>query len=375
MGKRFQVWNRRKRKNKMKTRRVPKAPVAVQMILTRQCNLKCSYCSAANFLDNETEPELSTTEWINVLKRLKEIGVFTIDFTGGEIFLREDVFEILKTAVACRFSKIEVLTNGTLITPVEASKLKKLGIQNISISLDGDMENHNRLRGIGSYERTIQGIRHLLDHGIVPTILFTPLRENFRSLESLVQNLYPMGIRNIFINNLHPGGRCKEIYRDIMLDISVDVKSFSEMIVDIKEKYPGLKINGINTSYLSFPIDYRLNETSPDNLGNCTAHKLKPCSAGHSSCNITPGGWVIPCSELSDFKGGNVREQDILDIWKNSGKFREIRELSEISTAEIDYCRNCQFNIFCSAGCRADAYLIYGNLLSPDPFCPYWREK
>jgi radical SAM protein with 4Fe4S-binding SPASM domain len=78
---------------------------------------------------------------------------------------------------------------------------------------------------------------------------------------------------------------------------------------------------------------------------------------------------------LFDFKGGNIKEKDILDIWKNSEAFKEIRNLSNICTDEIPYCRNCDYNVLCNAGCRADAYAVYGDLLAPDPFCPYWREK
>jgi len=335
------------------------------------------YCSAAAFLEKESELELTTAEWITVLKRLKEIGVFTVNFTGGEIFMRRDLFDILEAAVSFRFPKIEVLTNGTCVAEGEAWKLKELGIKNISVSIDGDRESHDRLRGPGRYDQSITGIRHLLDQGIIPTIAFTPLRDNFKSLQSLVQTFYPLGIRRFFINNLHPGGRCGKLFRDIALDLFVDVREFSEIITNLQTQYTGLKINGINTAYLSFPFDYRLKENTPapNSAGECKAHKLKPCSAGHSSCNITPGGWVIPCSELNDFKGGNVREQDIMDIWKNSEEFGKIRGLSEISTAEIEYCRNCRYNIFCCAGCRADAYLVYGSLLAPDPYCPYWREK
>ncbi|MGE5342711.1 MAG: radical SAM protein [Candidatus Omnitrophota bacterium] len=350
-------------------KRVPNAPFTVQLILTRRCNLACSYCSAAHFLDHETEPELNTEEWISVLRRLKEIGVFTIEFTGGEVLVRDDFFEILEAAVACRFSKISLLTNGTLVTETVAAELKRLGIKTISISLDGDKESHDRLRGTGSYEKTMAGIRHLLDHGIIPTIAFTPLKQNVKSLEKLAQDLHPLGIKEIVTNSLHPSGRCKSTYSEIKLDLWTDVKPFSEMVNELNKQYPGLKIRSVNTSYLSFPSDYN---RVKDHL---SAHKLKPCSAGHSTCNITSGGWVIPCSELSDFKGGNIRETDISVIWKESEVFKEIRALSEITTADIDYCRNCQFNIFCCAGCRADAYLIYGNLLAPDPFCPYWREK
>jgi radical SAM protein with 4Fe4S-binding SPASM domain len=72
---------------------------------------------------------------------------------------------------------------------------------------------------------------------------------------------------------------------------------------------------------------------------------------------------------------GNIRKQDILDIWKNSENFKAIRDLSNTTTDQIPYCKNCDYNPYCNAGCRADAYVVHGDLKAPDPFCPYWRKK
>ncbi|MCP5102373.1 MAG: radical SAM protein [bacterium] len=360
----------------MTTKRVTASPTTIQLLLTRKCNLDCLYCGAAQFDAKEKEPELTTGEWTNLLKRLKEIQVFRLDFSGGEIFLREDIFHILETAAAYKFPKMSVTTNGTLIDGAAARKLKTLGFKELAVSLDGSPEIHNHIRRTGgndSFARTMEGINHLVENRVIPQILFTPLKMNYKALPALVDILHPLGIKTLSFNSLHPSGRCRAIHKDIMLDCFVEAVEMREIIQEIREKYPDFKVDDPPFTYQCYPQMMAGKEDNPSPAGK--RKKLKPCSAGHSSCNITASGWVIPCSELFDFRGGNIRERDILDTWRDSENFQRIRALSEISSDEIPYCRNCEYNIFCNAGCRADAHNIYGDLSAPDPFCPYWKKK
>lgn len=356
----------------MPSKRVSSSPISLQLLLTRRCNLDCYYCSADEFNKKEKEPELSTEEWVSLLERLKEIQVFNLTLSGGEMFLRDDIFEILETVAKCKFPKVSITTNGTLISNGTAKELKKLGFYNISVSLDGKKGTHDRIRGRESFSRTIEGIDNLIKHGIFPEILLTPLKGNYKELNDMVDMLYNMGIRELSFNPLHATGRCREKYKDIMLDFFVEIVELLEIIANIRKKYSDFKIGYHVISYQNFAKIY-YNRLSSNRKKEKV--KLKPCSAAHSSCNITASGWLIPCSEFFDFKGGNIRNQDILDIWRNSENFEKIRNLSNIFTDQIPYCRNCDYNVFCNAGCRADAYAVYGDLLAPDPFCPYWKEK
>ncbi len=342
----------------------------VQLLLTRHCNLICRYCSSSQFDEKELEPELSTDEWLNVIYRLKDIQVFEVTFSGGEIFLRPDIFQILDVAVKCKFPKIVVTSNGTLIDDAVVKQLKSLCIKNVAISIDGDRESHDLLRGTGSFDKAIKGIEHLEKNGITPEILFTPLKSNYKTLAGTIETLYLLGIKKLSFNKLHPTGRCKTIYNDVMLDTFTDAPEFFEIIKNLREKFPGFKISDPPFTYHCYPQMY---SHEGRDLSKKDKQRLKPCSAGHSSCNVTASGWVIPCSEFFNLRGGNIREQDILDIWCNSTNFEKIRELSNLPVDEIPYCRNCDYNIFCNAGCRADAYAIHGDLLAPDPFCPYYK--
>lgn len=310
---------------------------------------------------------MTSRQWSDVFKRLKDIQVFEIDFSGGEIFLREDIFDILAAAVNLTFPRITIVTNGTLITDAVARSLRDLKPSNIAVSLDGDREIHDQIRGEGSFDRTMNGIGHLIQNGMRPSIQYTPLKTNIQTLEKLIAVLYPLGIRRLSFNNLHPSGRARQIYRDIRLDCFQDAQSFQGMIDRIRNEYTGIDIGNSFLSYQCYPDMYR-NLSRP---GEKAARTLKPCSAAHTSCTITAGGWVIPCAELFDFCGGNIKDKDILDIWRHSENFKQIRDLSAIPLSQVPHCQHCPYNIFCNAGCRADAFTIYGDLLAPDPLCPY----
>jgi radical SAM protein with 4Fe4S-binding SPASM domain len=211
-----------------------------------------------------------------------------------------------------------------------------------------------------------------VNKGIIPSILFTPLHTNYKKLVDMVDILYSLGIRKILFNTLKSTGRGKKIYKDIMLDFFQDREELQKIVDNIRGKYTDFTISNPGGSYRNYPLRYAENRFS---LSGKSKQKLMACTAGLSACCITAGGWVVPCSELFALKGGNIREQDIMDIWRDSESFKKIRELSDISMDQVPYCRNCDYNVFCSAGCRASAYAIYGDLQAPDPFCPYWRER
>lgn len=350
---------------------ISRSPLVIQILLTRACNINCIYCSAEEMRLKEKEPELNTNEWKKLIKRLKEIQLFSLSISGGEIFLRNDIFDILEFAVRSKFPKLRISTNGILIDEKVAHQLKELHINNVSVSLDGNKKTHDQIRGKGSFEKTLKGIKNLISNKITPSIRFTPLKSNYKYLSEIVDILDSFGIRRIVFNSLKASGRCKNIYKEIMMDYFVDIEELQKIIHNIRENYIDFKISDIDDFYRSLPV---LSYKKRASLKNMNKKKIFSCSAAISSCNISSSGWVFPCSELFDFKGGNIRDRDILYIWNNSENFKKIRNLSHTSIDQVHYCRNCDYNVFCNGGCRANAYAVYGDLMAPDPFCPFWRE-
>ena len=109
-------------------------PLAVVWNYTDVCNLKCSHC----YVDSNSlkEPELTTRERMKIVDRLADAGIVSLNFSGGEPLMREDLFEVARRAHE-KGIWTSISTNGTLITREAVRKLESSGITGVSISLDG----------------------------------------------------------------------------------------------------------------------------------------------------------------------------------------------------------------------------------------------
>lgn len=352
--------------------RFAKTPTSVRLTLTNRCNLFCNFC-LSNATSEVNEEELGTQEWLDFFYRLKELRVFNVSFSGGEIFLRNDLFVLLKKLRSNQMHRITLLTNGTLISKDKAVLLKKLNIKNISISLDGLKDKHNKIRGKGAFEKTVQGIKNLIEIGIFPQVSFIPIRDNFLDMAPLIDYIAATGVSAFKINTLTPEGRCVNIYKDIVLEYPQQVKEVLDSVEKKSKDYPGLNIKCHLGFYYHLPETYKYYLEKPQNYE--IKHLKSGCGAASTSCTISPTGDVIPCEGLADFSGGNIREHDLLDIWRNSENFKIIRNLATVPMNQTPNCKNCKYIFLCDGGCRATAYLVYKDLQAPSVHCPYFNVE
>lgn len=141
------------------------------------CNLSCTHCF------DSSGPGVVRHEFLSrarVAERVAEglaLGVREFYFTGGEPFLHPDLLEILDDTLA--HGPCTVLTNGTLFTPRRVAALAALTDRapmafEIRVSLEGaTAAEHDRLRGAGSFARTLDGIRALATAGLLPIVTVT----------------------------------------------------------------------------------------------------------------------------------------------------------------------------------------------------------
>ena len=127
--------------------------------ITSRCNLRCTMCDYWKTVD---EQALSTEAWKRVLGELVAVGCRKIHVSGGEPFLRRDLLEILAHGAALGL-KVNLTTNGTLVTREAARKLVEARVNGVSISLDGPNASvHDAIRGIeGSFKRSLRTLRRL----------------------------------------------------------------------------------------------------------------------------------------------------------------------------------------------------------------------
>ena len=147
------------------------------------CNLACTHCFVSCSPTNHTHEFLTLAAIRPYLEEAVALGVKEYYFTGGEPFLNPEMERILEETLRC--GPASVLTNGLLLDPVRSARLRALAEAatyslDLRVSMDGyDAESNDPIRGAGTFERILQGIRNLHDAGLNPVITVTEVhREN-----------------------------------------------------------------------------------------------------------------------------------------------------------------------------------------------------
>lgn len=145
------------------------------------CNLACSHCFISCSPTNHTHEMLSLAEVESHLADAVRLGVKEYYFTGGEPFLNPEMEAILEATLA--FGPASVLTNGLLLDPARCRRLAALAAAadhslDLRVSLDGyDAATNDPIRGEGSFERALCGVRHLVEAGLNPVLTVTEVHD------------------------------------------------------------------------------------------------------------------------------------------------------------------------------------------------------
>jgi MoaA/NifB/PqqE/SkfB family radical SAM enzyme len=141
------------------------------------CNLACTHCFISCSPTNHTHEMLPLAEVQRSLDEAVQLGVREYYFTGGEPFLNPDMEAILEATL--RVGPASVLTNGLLLDPARCARLKAMEEASdysldLRVSLDGyDAVTNDPIRGAGTFERILGGVRNLVAAGLNPVITVT----------------------------------------------------------------------------------------------------------------------------------------------------------------------------------------------------------
>ena len=111
-------------------------PEHVYFSITNRCNLRCRMCEVSKN-PSSAEDELSKDKIKNIIVQIKDMGIKHIIFSGGEPTLRDDLIELVEFSVSNGIKMTDIITNGTLLSDDIIEKFIKVGLNHITISLDG----------------------------------------------------------------------------------------------------------------------------------------------------------------------------------------------------------------------------------------------
>lgn len=302
--------------------------------LTVNCNEHCRHCGS-NCGDVAEEGALTTREYKDILDQIKEdfpLDNLRLCVTGGEPLLRKDFFEIMAYAKELGFAW-GMTSNATLITPEIAKKLHETGMRTISVSVDGLPDTHDWFRqSSGSYEKTMAGIKAMLDEGGFQHVQITTVvhHKNIHELEEMYERFSKVGVRSWRVINIEPIGRAKE-----QPELLLSKEEFRRMI--------------------DFIAEYR--QKGPMQVSYGCAHYLGPeverevrkwyflCNAGVYTASIMYNGDIGACLDIErrpELVQGNIRNNRFKDVWEN--EFRIFRE----DYRKAGKCKHCKDYKYCA---------------------------
>jgi radical SAM protein with 4Fe4S-binding SPASM domain len=333
----------------------------VQWHLTENCNLWCRHC----YQGERSSEEMHITEMKRVVGEVSDMikdwsDTFGIAFspsmniTGGEPFLKKDLFEILGE-IKKRGFKVSLLTNGTLVSRDRAKKLADLGIDGVQISIEGPEDVHDAIRGSGNFSASRDGIEHLVDAKLPVTLNVTLSAVNASSMKKIVALGSHMGARRIGFSRLVPTGKGRSMLSQ-MLD--------REQVKETYQTIFALEHNGVEI-VTGDPIASQMRKRRTGDAGSIA---VSGCSAGVAGLTILPNGNITPCRRLP-LSLGNVMKDSLREIWSTSPILDALRDRSRYKGK----CRTCRHWAHCR-GCRAISYAWarsrgVDDFLGEDPQC------
>lgn len=332
-------------------------PFVIIWEVTRACALACRHCRAE--AEARAHPlQLSTEEGFRLIDQVKRANPALFILTGGDPVMRRDLSELVRygTGQGLHVSLSPSATPRLVNT--DFHELKQAGVQRMSLSLDGpNREEHDRFRGVpGTWDWTMRAIDKAREAGLPFQINTTVTRGNigqFTEFKTLLADLKP-ALWSVFL--LVPTGRA-------MMDDMPAPEALEDFLVKLYEFSQEAPFD-IKTTEGPF---YRRIQLQHGGLNQNRYGQRVPLGIndGKGFVFISHTGEINPSGFLP-FHAGNVRREELIEVYRNHPTFRQLRDPDALRGK----CGDCEYRTICG-GSRARAFALTGNPLAEDPLCPY----
>ncbi len=249
-------------------------PLSVPFVLTYRCNAACTYCGSPRRPSTDEMPPARTAD---LLQQVLDAGAERIGFTGGEPLLRSDLGELV--ARACDAGALVTVNSNGRLVDQKLDALRRVNL--LLISLDGPPAHHDRIRGSGSFDAAVRGIRAAVSEHIPVGIICTltvgsqPLRMLDLAEQLDVKCLFQPVMAFTF-------SAPRRVLKALWPEPSEMRRFFEDLL---RAKANGRPV-ACSRTFLRFVRD-RWPEPIPF-----------ACAAGTLHCAVSPEGRVAPCNFL-----------------------------------------------------------------------------
>lgn len=320
------------------------APLKISMNITKSCNLRCKQCFSNSAV--KLKDELTKEEVYGLFDEMAKYGTFFICIGGGEPLTRPDIMDILAYGKKKRLA-VSVVTNGTLVTTEMVSKLNEMDLDTLWISFDGLKENHELLRGEGTFSKVIEALKNLKKFNSKVAIRVSISKNNIKELTDIVKIAEEYDVELVRFTPLMEFGRAKD--KELVISQEQYIDCLKELAA-IESKVQIITPSNIEND--KFWV-------SPSDFG---------CHCGKEAIWIDERGYYSPCFFYGEeFFIGNIKNDSYLDLWDESNRITNFKG--------NDICKNCSNYSKCRGGCRARVHMVYNNFDDVDPLCPLRKNK
>lgn len=353
------------------------APFIAIWETTQACDLACKHCRA------DAQPlrdprELTTAEAKALMDRLREFGPIVFVFSGGDCFKRPDIVELVKYGADLGLRMGITPATTSLATKELLQQLKDVGLTRVAISLDGsNAEIHDEFRQVkGSFDNGLRILREAQEVGLTTQVNTVIRKANIADMDAMTSLMTGLGVVFWEVFFLVPMGRAKpedvasadefeavfhQLY-DLSRAAPFDIKAtaapqYSRVVMQRKREEVRA---GTSDEDVRDTMTRGMHYSQLDGIG-----RARNVNDGDGFVFISHTGDVMPSGFLP-IPCGNIRDADVIDIYRTSPVFKELRDRSLLKGK----CGVCGYRSACG-GSRARAYAMTGDHLAAEPFCAH----
>ncbi len=327
------------------------APVEVHFACTNRCSLGCSHCYMNS--GSEDAHTLDTASFKTALDALAGMGVFHVALGGGEALERGDLFELAAYARGIGLVP-NLTTNGRLVTPATAERMRIFG--QVNLSLDGVGATARTFRDGADFECIDQAFTLLQQAGVTAGINCVIGRRNLDALPELFRYAAAKGVSEIELLRFKPSWRGNALYAQHATTAEQNRTIYP--LFERLSNQSGVKAK-IDCSFLPMLCYHRPPAELLEALCVCG------CEAGNFLLGAHSDGRVCGCSFLPPL---DLHVAQLPEQWQASPHLRRYRAWAHM---QAQPCASCDYLRFCKGGCHAVALAVTGDLDAPDPDCPW----
>lgn len=292
---------------------------------TQKCSLHCLQCYPAT--GRRTRLELTTREARNMIEQLALSGVSTLVIAGGEPLLRRDLYQLIAYARTLGIG-IEVMTNGMGLNEISASRLARLGVRLLQISIDGTRYTHDLIhQSPGLYQHAVAGIREAQFSGMPVRVSCVINQLNMLELRTFLEQMVAVGVTQVELMRFVSTRDDRE---RLMLP-DAEWAKVQRHCADLQRHFRG-------QLDIILSLNRGVNVTGRGGQEHCLAGGELGCISAH--------GTVYSCAFLPK-PLGNLRAARFEQIWLNSASTRQAQHTLALSGG----CQGCNRGDLCG-GCR-----------------------